>query len=205
MLCFIIYIAANIGLALRNSYPALMVLHCLQSVGSSGAVALANAVVADIVTSSERGIYVTYASVAPEVGPSLGPIIGGLLAQYVGWHFIFWFLVIVAGVVFAPLALFFPEACRKIVGDGSIPPVKWNRCYTNIINERRAIKVGESIPWEKRDELARKRPPACPQSFRRPEDLRLEAMWISTALYRAYMRRAVRYYGHDPIPVRHHL
>jgi MFS family permease len=29
-LCFVIYIAANIGLALQNSYPALMVLRCVQ-------------------------------------------------------------------------------------------------------------------------------------------------------------------------------
>jgi MFS family permease len=128
-------------------------------------VALANAVVADIVTSSERGIYVSYTSVAPQVGPSLGPIIGGLLAQYVGWHFIFWFLVILAGVVSVPMAVFFPETCRKVVGDGSIPPVKWNRCCTNYINESRAIKMGKSIPWEKRDELARKRHIRVPNPF----------------------------------------
>jgi len=164
-LCLIIYVAANIGLAVQNSYPALMVLRCLQSAGSSGTVALANAIVADIVTSSERGIYVSYTSVAPQVGPSLGPIIGGLLAQYVGWHFIFWFLVILAGVVSVPMALFFPETCRKVVGDGSIPPVKWNRCYTNYINESRAVKMGKSIPWEKRDELARKRHIRAPNPF----------------------------------------
>lgn len=142
-----------------------MVLRAVQSAGSSGTVALANAVVAGIVTSSERGIYIAYTSVAPQVGPSLGPIIGGLLAQYVGWHFIFWFLVIVAGVVFVPMALFFPETCRKIVGDGSIPPPKWNKCYTNSINEKNAIKTGKTIPWEERDERARKRHLRVPNPF----------------------------------------
>ncbi|KAL1969199.1 hypothetical protein VTN77DRAFT_453 [Rasamsonia byssochlamydoides] len=165
MICFIIYIAANIGLAVQNSYPALMVLRCLQSAGSSGTISLANAVVADIVTSSERGIYVAYTSVAPQVGPALGPIIGGLLAQYVGWHFIFWFLAILAGAVSIPMLLFFPETCRKIVGDGSIPPVAWNRCYTNILQEKKAIKAGKTIPWEKRDELARGRRLRFPNPF----------------------------------------
>jgi len=165
LICAIIYIAANIGLALQNSYPALMVLRCMQSAGSSGTVALANAVVADIVTPSERGIYIAYTSVAPQVGPTLGPIIGGLLAQYVDWHFIFWFLVIVAAVVFIPIAFFLPETCRKIVGDGSIPPPKWHWSITNTIHVRRAIMEGKPIPWDQRDELAQNRRLRFPNPF----------------------------------------
>ena len=157
MICGIIYIVANIGLAVQNSYSALLVLRCVQSAGSIGTVALANAVVADIVTSSERGIYIAYTSVAPQARSSLGPIVGSLLARYAGWHFIFWFLVIIAAVVFTPLALFMPETCRKIVGDGSIPPPKLNRCVTNALHERKAVREGKPILWDKRDELARTR------------------------------------------------
>ena len=35
IICFIIYIASNIGLALQDSYAALIVLRCLQSSGIS--------------------------------------------------------------------------------------------------------------------------------------------------------------------------
>ena len=55
ILGFIIYIGANVGLALQNKYAALLVLRCLQSTGSSGTVALGNGVVADIASSGERG------------------------------------------------------------------------------------------------------------------------------------------------------
>ena len=55
LLGFVIYIGANIGLALQNKYSALIVLRCLQSTGSSGTVALGNGVVADISSSGERG------------------------------------------------------------------------------------------------------------------------------------------------------
>ena len=34
--CFLVYFAANIGLALQRSFPALLVLRMIQSVGSSG-------------------------------------------------------------------------------------------------------------------------------------------------------------------------
>ena len=69
MVGFVIYTAANIGLALQNNYAALMVLRCLQSAGSSGMVALASGVTADIITSAERGAYIGYASVSTIIGP----------------------------------------------------------------------------------------------------------------------------------------
>ena len=64
---FAIYIGANIGLALQSSYPALFVLRCLQSSGSSGTIALGNGVVADIATSSERGIYMGLVMVSKRI------------------------------------------------------------------------------------------------------------------------------------------
>jgi len=70
LICFTIYIAANIGLSLQDSYAALMVLRCLQSSGSSSTVALGNAMVADIATSSKRGSYIGFASVGALVGPA---------------------------------------------------------------------------------------------------------------------------------------
>jgi MFS family permease len=57
ILAFTIYLGANIGLALQNSYRALFVLRCLQSTGSSGAIALGYGIVADLSTSSERGSF----------------------------------------------------------------------------------------------------------------------------------------------------
>ena len=55
ILGFIIYVGANVGLALQKNYAALLVLRCLQSTGSSGTVALGNGIVADIASSGERG------------------------------------------------------------------------------------------------------------------------------------------------------
>ncbi|CAD0086413.1 unnamed protein product [Aureobasidium vineae] len=154
--CFVIYLAANFGLALQNNYAALLVLRCLQSGGSSGTIALANGVVGDIVTSAERGSYVAFASVSSILGPTLSPILGGLLSQYWDWHGIFWFLLAFGGVFFVPLFLFFPETCRDVVGDGSIPAPKLNWNLTDKIRHENRAKAGLHVDEQKQEDLREK-------------------------------------------------
>ncbi|OJJ45848.1 hypothetical protein ASPZODRAFT_152825 [Penicilliopsis zonata CBS 506.65] len=141
-ICFSIYLVANLALGLQNSYAALLVLRCLQSAGSSGTVALANGLVGDMVTSAERGTYIAFASVGSMLGPSLSPVIGGLISQYLNWHWIFWFLLILAGSFFTALLLFLPETCRKVVGDGSVPPPPLNNNLSDMIRHRRRQREG---------------------------------------------------------------
>ena len=148
IICFTIYLAANLGLGLQNSYAALLVLRCVQSAGSSGTVALANGLVGDMVTSAERGSYIAFASLGGMLGPSLSPIIGGLISQYLDWHWLFWFLLILSGVFFLFLFLFMPETCRNVVGDGSIPPPPMMSSITDYIRHRRRKRRGESATPE---------------------------------------------------------
>jgi multidrug resistance protein len=125
ILAFTIYLAANIGLATQDSYAALLALRCLQSAGSSGTVALAYGVIADVCTPAERGKYIGPVAAGVMLAPAFGPIIGGLLNHYLGWRAIFWFLSIVCGVYLVVYILFMPETSRKVVGDGSIVPKDW--------------------------------------------------------------------------------
>lgn len=132
VVAFAIYIAANVGLALQHSYAALLVLRCIQSAGSSGALVLGFAVTADISSTAERGKYMGIVGAGIMIAPALGPVIGGIQSQYLGWRSIFWFCTIWA---FAWLVLFIPscpETCRNIVRNGSIPPQTWNRTLLDL-------------------------------------------------------------------------
>ncbi|KAK7956645.1 uncharacterized protein PG986_005867 [Apiospora aurea] len=144
LICFVIYIGANIGCALAPNYAALLVLRMLQSAGSSTTVALCQAVVSDIITSAERGQYVGFAAVPTILAPALGPVIGGLLSQFLGWRWTFWFLTILAGAYMVIYALFMPETCRNIVGDGSLRPHKAYRTLWQLgkeaLEDRRRAK-----------------------------------------------------------------
>lgn len=149
MICFTVYLAANLGLGLQNSYVALLVIQCVQSAGSSGTGALANGLVGDVVTSEERGKYVAFVSLGAVLGPTLSPIIGGLISHYLNLHWIFWILLILGGVFFLFLLLFLPETCRKVVGDGSVPPPLLNISITDLVRQKRRKKKGLNPEPEK--------------------------------------------------------
>lgn len=117
-----------------------MVLRCLQSSGSSGTIALGSAVVADVSTRAQRGKYIGYASMGVTLGPALGPIIGGLLDQYLGWRSIFWFLTAFAATFFVLILIAMPETARNVVGNGSVPPPRWQISLIQYFRQRSHIQ-----------------------------------------------------------------
>ena len=163
IICFTIYIGANIGLALLQDYPTLLVLRMVQSSGSSGTVALANALVSDVVTSADRGSAIGYAQMGATVGPAFGPIIGGLLTQFQGWRSIFWFLTAFSGLVFLFILVVLPETCRKVVGNGSIPPPWWNLSLLSYLQLRKQRQHGTA---PSRDTVNDKKSKARPNPLR---------------------------------------
>ncbi|KAL8832612.1 MAG: hypothetical protein Q9170_004812 [Blastenia crenularia] len=170
---FVIYIGANIGLALQSNYAALFVLRCLQSTGSSGTVALGTGVIADIATSGERGKYIGYVFFGPQSAPALAPILGGVLSQFLGRRAIFWFLTIMAVVFLLVFIISFPETGRKVVGNGSVPPQTWNMSLLNYLKTRKIEQSEELSRTATREEkLKAKEELAQQRKLRWPNPLR---------------------------------
>jgi multidrug resistance protein len=144
---FIIVIAANTGLALQRKYVVLIILRCIQSIGSSGTVALSSAVVSDVATRQQRGSYIGLSALGSSMGPALGPVIGGLLTHFLTWPSIFWFLAIFGGVMLVIYTCFFPETCRNIVANGSLPPQPWNKPLIDFVRPQK--HSNQDIPVER--------------------------------------------------------
>lgn len=136
--CLSLLMLSSIGLALvpTNAYWLLLVLRCFQAAGSASTIALGAGVISDIATPAERGGFIGLFTLGPMIGPCIAPVFGGLLAGNLGWRSMFWFLVIMAGLMLIFMALTFPETLRAIVGDGSNPPQKWNRTPLPILGRK---------------------------------------------------------------------
>ncbi|KFA48957.1 hypothetical protein S40293_02606 [Stachybotrys chartarum IBT 40293] len=116
-----LYMVGNIGLAAnQDNYAALLIFRAVQSLGASAAYAISFGVVADVCVPSERGRMLGPISMALNLGACVGPIVGGFVAFANGNHvWVFWSLVIVAGMLFIAVGLFLPETARSLVGSGS--------------------------------------------------------------------------------------
>jgi MFS family permease len=69
----------------------------------------------------------------------------GILAQYLGWRSIFWFLAIFGGTLLIIFAIFFPETCRNVVGNGSIPARGVNNSVVGYMQRRKRNADLESL------------------------------------------------------------
>ncbi|KAL2193293.1 major facilitator superfamily domain-containing protein [Corynascus similis CBS 632.67] len=121
LLGMLVYLAANIGLALQSNFALLFVFRMIQSAGISGTFSITYGVLSDLFTPAERGGYSGTVSFFLLTPPSLGPILSGLLLLRWTWRSIFWLLAAMSALSLLGMALFLPETARSIVGNGSIP------------------------------------------------------------------------------------
>lgn len=122
MACLIVYIGANIGLALAKNYGFLIGFRILQAAGIASTIPIGSGVIGDVTERRNRGFYMGIFSGLSMVGNAVGPLIGGALAGTLGWRSIFWFLVISASVSLVFMFIMMPETSRKKAGNGSIVP-----------------------------------------------------------------------------------
>ncbi|KAK7542299.1 synaptic vesicle transporter [Phyllosticta citribraziliensis] len=117
----LLFVGANIGLALSSSIHMIMVFRVLQAAGSSSTISIGAGVIADIAPPAERGGFIGLFAGIRQAALALGPVLGGVLGGTLGYRSIFWFLCIFGSAVTLLLVVFLPETHRGIAGNGSVP------------------------------------------------------------------------------------
>jgi EmrB/QacA subfamily drug resistance transporter len=84
------FVVGSVACALAPSIAALSAARFLQGLGGGGLIALAQTIVADLVSPLERGRYQTYFAAVFVTSSVAGPALGGFFAQYLHWSLIFW-------------------------------------------------------------------------------------------------------------------
>jgi len=150
---FLIFLAANLGLAFVNIFWGLLVLRMLQACGAASSIAIGAGVVSDIAPRTHRGRFMSYFQSGALIGPCVGPIVGGLLAKRWEWHSVFFFLSAVNGILLLWFGALLPETLRSLVGNGSKRPVglwkPWLPISLSVQHDDTENQHGESMTMKK--------------------------------------------------------
>ncbi|KAI9714701.1 MAG: hypothetical protein M1828_001130 [Chrysothrix sp. TS-e1954] len=97
------------GTAGANNIASLLIFRFLTATFGAAPLTNAGGVIADLFTSSERGLAMSLFASAPFLGPTLGPVMGGFVTITAGWRWVQGVCCIFAGIVAILLALLLPE------------------------------------------------------------------------------------------------
>ncbi|KAG2156817.1 vacuolar DHA amino acid exporter [Suillus bovinus] len=108
-----LFVIGSAVLASSKTIEVMIVMRVLQAAGSSAAISISAATLADIYDPHERGTRMGIFFAAPVLGPALGPIIGGSLSQVFNWRATFYCMLICGAVIFLSFLILFKDTYRQ--------------------------------------------------------------------------------------------
>ncbi|KAG9234241.1 major facilitator superfamily domain-containing protein [Amylocarpus encephaloides] len=140
--------------ALADKLSEILIVRFFGAVAGAAMISNSPGTVSDIVTENYRALAFSIWSIGPMNGPVTGPLIGGFVAQYLGWRWTNWLVMIFAGVAwilcslvketYAPVILKRKAAkMRKVTGDDRW----WCRYDNNHMGLIGILKVNLSRPF----------------------------------------------------------
>lgn len=95
----ILFAAFSVGAALSTSIDMLMAFRFLMGLAGSVPITIGSGSIADVMPVEKRGRAMAAWALGPLLGPCIGPVAGGYLIADAGWRWVYWLIVIVAGVI----------------------------------------------------------------------------------------------------------
>jgi EmrB/QacA subfamily drug resistance transporter len=90
LIAIVIFVAGSLVCALAPGMTVLVLGRAVQGAGGGGLMALAQTIIADIVSPRERGRYQGYIGAVFATSSIGGPVLGGFLTEHLDWSLIFW-------------------------------------------------------------------------------------------------------------------
>jgi EmrB/QacA subfamily drug resistance transporter len=90
LIAILLFMLGSLACAVAPNMTVLVFARGLQGLGGGGLIALAQTIIADIVSPRERGRYQGYIGAVFATSSVGGPVLGGFLTQHLDWSLIFW-------------------------------------------------------------------------------------------------------------------
>jgi len=90
LIAIVIFVAGSLVCAAAPGMSVLVLGRAVQGLGGGGLMALAQTIIADIVSPRERGRYQGYIGAVFASSSIGGPVLGGFLTEHLDWSLIFW-------------------------------------------------------------------------------------------------------------------
>jgi len=115
----IIFLAGSLLAGFSHNMEELIGFRAIQGLGAGGLMALAFAIIGDVIPPRERGRYQGYFGAVFGVSSVAGPLLGGWLTDGPGWHWIFWLNIPIGlvALVITSYALKMPRIHQKATVD----------------------------------------------------------------------------------------
>ncbi|MHB8681206.1 MAG: MDR family MFS transporter [Acidimicrobiales bacterium] len=94
----VVFLAGSVLSGLSQNMGELIAFRALQGIGAGGLIALAMAIVGDIVSPRERGRYQGYFGAVFAFASIMGPLAGGLLTEHLSWRWVFYINIPIGAV-----------------------------------------------------------------------------------------------------------
>lgn len=104
-----VFTLASLGCALSQTIGQLVLFRAVQGMAAGAGIVVSRAVIRDMFPPAEAQKVMSQVTIYFGIAPAIAPIIGGLLFVHLGWHSVFWFLVIVGVLLFAANWRLLPE------------------------------------------------------------------------------------------------
>ncbi|KAK0644562.1 major facilitator superfamily domain-containing protein [Cercophora newfieldiana] len=101
----LLFTVFSVGAALSNSMGMLMAFRFLMGLSGSVPITIGSGTIADVMPVEKRGTAMAAWAMGPLLGPCIGPVAGGYLIAAAGWRWVYWLIVILAGII-AVIAFF---------------------------------------------------------------------------------------------------
>lgn len=113
IISMLVFMVGSVGVALAYSLNFVVGARVLQAIGGGAVVPVAMAIVGDTYPVKRRAMAMGIIGAAVEGGGALGPFYGALIAQYIGWRWIFW-INIPIGILVIVLVYFLVKSSPRI-------------------------------------------------------------------------------------------